>query len=506
MIVIFDFGSQTTHLIGRRLRDLGIETKILAPETSISQIRKLKPSGFIFSGGPASVYQKNVPKISAKIFNLSLPILGICYGWQLIAHLLGGKVVAGCKEYGPSQLSLASKKQPSKLFWGLPRSFKIWLSHGDTVVKLPPGFICLGKTASVSSAAADFKREIYGLQFHPEVEHTQFGKRILENFAQRICGLKIKRRRLRLAGLVQEIREKVGGAKAVGAVSGGTESTIAAFLCIKAIGKNFIPVYVDSDLMRRGTREFVKKIFVSFGVQPRIVKASAVFLEKLAGVSDPEEKRVVIGNLYFDLIKKEVEKIKGIRFFVQGTVYSDIIESKGTEKADKIKSHHNVSGLPAELGLQLLEPLREFYTDEVRKIGKKLGLPDEIIYRQPFPGPGQAIRILGEVTQERLAKQQQADQIVLEELRQAGWLKRVFQSFPIMTGIKSTAVKGDSRFFGEVVALRIYFSQDRMTADWADLPRSLLQRISSRIVNEVPGISRVVYDITTKPPATMEWE
>lgn len=505
LITIFDFGSQTCHLIGRRLRDLGIEVNILDPETPLDRVKELKPAGIIFSGGPASVYGKDIPSIDLRIFKLGIPILGICYGWQLTAHLFCGKVKSGLKEYGPGKLKI--KKLKLEILDGVPRTSTVWLSHGDTVIKLPKGFEILASSKDVKAAfVADLKKEIYGVQFHPEVEHTQYGRKILANFAQKICGLKIKRRKILVTKIIQEIKEKVGNYKVVGAVSGGTESTIAASLCIKAIGKNFIPVYVNSRLMRQGTQEFVKKIFGQFGVRLKIIEANRVFLKKLNGVTDPEKKRMIIGHLYYYFIRKEIEKIKEVKFFLQGTVYSDVIESKGTVKADKIKSHHNVGGLPKELDLQLLEPLREFYTDEVWEIGRQLRLPEEIIYKQPFPGPGQAIRIMGEVTEERLGKQNQADQIVLEELKKAGWLEKVFQSFPVLTGVKSTAVKGDSRFFGEVIAVRAYTSKDRMTADWAKIPYEILGKISTRIVNEVPGVSRVVYDITTKPPATMEWE
>lgn len=505
MILILDFGSQTTHLIGRRLKELGFRAKIIDPETSLEEIKELNPRGLILSGGPASVYQKGAPTLDKKILNLGVPLLGICYGHQLLAYLLGGKVKKGrIKEYGPATLVI---KGSCPLLSGLPSHCRVWMSHQDKVEEPPPGFLFVAETKTTRGAVmADEKRKIFGLQFHPEVKHTEGGRLVLQNFVQKICGLRFKKRKILIKKIIKEIKEKVGRDKVVGAVSGGTESTIAAVLTIKAVGRNFIPVYVESLLMRRGTKDFVKKIFTRFGVRPKIIEANQIFLEKLKGVKDPEKKRVIIGNLYYRLIKKRVEKIKGVRFFLQGTVYSDIIESRGSKRADKIKSHHNVLGLPEELGLRLLEPLKRFYTDEVRGIGKKLGLPEEVIFRQPFPGPGQAIRIIGEVTRKRLEKQHQADQIVLEELKKAGYLKKIFQSFPVLTGIKSTAVKGDARVFAEVVALRIYTSEDRMTADWARLPYALLQKIASRIVNEVDGVSRVVYDITTKPPATMEWE
>lgn len=505
MILILDFGSQTTHLIGRKIKELGVEVQILGPEIPVGKIRKINPAGIILSGGPASVYEKGSPHPNKEIFDLGIPLLGICYGLQLIAYHFGGRVIPGkIKEYGPATLVINNR---SKILTGLSPHSQVWMSHGDEVENPPPGFSFVAETGTTKAAVmTDEKRGIFGLQFHPEVEHTEHGRLILRNFVQKICGLRLKKRKVIIEKIIQEIKKKVGENKVVGAVSGGTESTIASILCFKAIGKNFLPVYVNSKLMRKGTREFVKEIFTQFGINLKIIETNKIFLEKLKRVTNPEKKRTVIGNLYYRLIKKEVENIKEVKFFLQGTVYSDVIESKGTDKADKIKSHHNVGGLPTELGLELLEPLREFYTDEVRKIGKKLRLSEEIIYRQPFPGPGQAIRIIGKVTAQRLRKQSLADQIVLEELKKAGWLKKVFQSFPVLTGVKSTAIKGDARVFTEVVALRIYVSQDRMTADWVKLPYQVLQKISSRIVNEVPGVSRVVYDITTKPPATMEWE
>jgi len=504
-ILLVDFGSQTCHLISRRFRELGIKVKIVDPEISLAAIKEISPVAIIFSGGPASVYVKDAPKITSQVFNLKIPILGICYGWQLIAYLLGGSVASGKKEYGPQELRI--KNLELRIMKNLPKQFTVWLSHGDTVVKLPPGFEILGSTKDVKTTfTGDKKRKIYGLQFHPEVEHTEFGQQILKNFLT-ICGLKIKPHNLNLEKIISEIKKTVGKAKVIAAVSGGVDSTTAASLIVKAIGKNFIPVYIDNGLMRKGTKEEIKNIFKKiFKIKPIIVEAQELFLGKLKGVVNPEEKRKIIGKLYIDLFEKEAKKIKGAKFLAQGTIYSDVIESKGANKAAKIKSHHNVGGLPKKLGLKLLEPLRLFYKDEVRQIAKKLDLPASIINKQPFPGPGQAIRIIGEVTAERLAKQHQADKIVLEELKKVDLLEKVFQSFPIMTGIKSTAVKGDNRLYGEVVALRVYESLDVMTASWVKLPYEVLQKISSRIVNEISGISRVVYDITTKPPATMEWE
>lgn len=504
-ILLFDFGSQTCHLIARRIKDLGIEVKIVDPEISLKEIKKLKPAGIIFSGGPANISDKDVLKVNKNIFKLKIPILGICYGWQLIAHLLGGKVKSSYKEYGPANLKI-NVTEP--LFSEVESYTQIWLSHGDTVIKIPQDFKLLAETNNIKTAAAgDLKRKIFGVQFHPEVEHTVYGKQILKNFVEKVCRLKTKKRRVYIKKLIGEIKEKVGKDKVICAISGGVDSTVTAVLIGKAIGKKLYPVYIDSGLMRLGTKKEVKDIFKRIvKIKPIIVEVEKIFLRKLKGVTNPEEKRKIIGNLYIKLFNKEAKKIKKVKYLAQGTIYSDVIESQGTKKASKIKSHHNVAGLPEKMGLKLIEPLRYFYKDEVRLIAKRLGLPSSIVLKQPFPGPGQAIRIIGEVTKERLQKQQQADQIVLEELKKSRWLKKVFQSFPVLTDIKSTAVKGDSRFYGQVVGLRIYDSSDIMTTTWSRLPYYLLQRISSRIVNEVPGISRVVYDITTKPPATMEWE
>lgn len=505
MIVIIDFGSQTAHLIGRRLRDHGIKIAIIEPEDALTEIKKLKPKGIIFSGGPASVYQKGAPTIDKKIFSLNIPILGICYGWQLTAHLLGGEVKGSHKEYGPANLRV---EHEAPLLQGIESYSQVWVSHGDTVLSLPKGFELLGETDSVKLAAvANFSKKIYGVQFHPEVEHTVFGQEVLRNFANLICGLPIKKQEISTQSIVDVLKTQIGLEKVICAVSGGVDSTVAAVLLGKAIGKNLYPVYIESGLMRYGTKEEVRDIFKKHvGIEPIIVEAKELFLKKLKGITEPEQKRKIIGKLYIDLFEKEAKKIKNISYLAQGTIYSDVIESKGTKHADKIKSHHNVGGLPEEMNLKLVEPLRNFYKDEVRTIGKLLGLPDDVVHKQVFPGPGQAIRVIGEVTKERLDRQQQADSIVVEEIRKANLYGKVYMSFAILTDTKSTAVKGDERQFLEVMAVRIIESKDVMTTNWARIPYDILQKISSRIVNEVPSISRVVYDITTKPPATMEWE
>lgn len=512
MIILVDFGSQTCHLIGRRLRDHGVDVTIIQPEDALKVIMDSRirgndggVAGIILSGGPASVYADGAPSIDKKIFTLGIPILGICYGWQLTAHLLGGKVVSSHKEYGPANLIIINE---GIILSGVENNSIVWVSHGDTVVNIPKGFKILGETEDVKAAAvADLERKIFGLQFHPEVDHTVFGNEILINFAQNICGLRISKQSINIDEIIENIKRKVRDDKVICAVSGGVDSTVAATLIGKAIGKNLYPIYIESGLMRIGTREEVLQIFQKhLGITPIIVEAKREFLSVLKGITDPEEKRKTIGRLYIKIFEKEARKLKGVKFLAQGTIYSDVIESKGTKKADKIKSHHNVGGLPDEMNLELLEPLRDFYKDEVRLIGEKLGLPKEVVYKQVFPGPGQAIRIIGEVSEERLNRQQQADAIVVQEIKKAGFYYKVYMSFAILTDTKSTAVKGDERAHLEVMAIRIIESKDVMTTVWSKIPYDLLQKISSRIVNEVPGISRVVYDITTKPPATMEWE
>lgn len=508
MILIVDFGSQTTHLIQRRIMDFGVDALIIHPEEILETLKLKKPQGIILSGGPSSVYSKNAPNISPKIFHLNIPMLGICYGFQLAAKILGGNVIAGRKEYGPAHLEVGNLKL--EITKNIPKRFLVWMSHGDEVVKLPEGFDVIGSTEHVPFAfVQNFKSNIIGVQFHPEVDHTEFGDEILKNFLE-ICGREITSKEIDVLKIENEIKNIVGNNIVIGAVSGGVDSTVAAALTANAIGKQFIPVYVNNGLMREDTTKFVETIFKKIGIKPIIVHCEKEMLSRLKGIEDPEKKRKVIGNFYIELfeleMKKLIQKGKNVEFLLQGTIYSDVIESKGTKHASKIKSHHNVGGLPKNMKLKLLEPLKHFYKDEVRLIGKKINLPDEFIHRQTFPGPGYAVRIRGEVTKNRLEQEKTADKIIIEELEKNNLLDKVFMSFPVMSGALSTAVKGDGRYFGEVVAIRIVESRDIMTSTWAKIPYEVLQKISSRIVNEVPGISRVVYDITTKPPATMEWE
>ena len=508
MILVVDFGGQTAHLIVRRLRALGSPAKMIIPEDALEAMKEEKPEGIVLSGGPLSVYEPGAPTVDKKIFELGIPILGICYGFQLAAHLLGGKVIAGRKEYGPA--SFAVLDDTSKILKGIVKDITVWMSHGDEIVEIPHGFTLIGSTPHVPNTAAEYaERKIYMIQFHPEVEHTEYGSQLLQNFIE-ICGISNKPYVIEASVLIQQICKTVGVQHVIGAISGGVDSTVAGTLVAKAIGKQFTPIFVDNGLMRDDAVLTVNKVFKQFGISPIVVDVRNEMLRRLQGITDSEEKRKVIGKFYIEVFEEEMQKLlqkdKDVAFLLQGTIYSDVIESQGTKYASKIKSHHNVGGLPEQMKLTLLEPLRELYKDEVRSLGRSIGLPEEYIMKQPFPGPGFAVRIRGEVTAARLAQEKQADSIVLEELERSGWLESVFISFPVLTGSYSTATKGDGKFFGEVIALRVVESTDIMTATWAKLPYDLLQKISSRIVNEVPNISRVVYDITTKPPATMEWE
>ncbi len=505
MIVVVDFGSQTAHLIGRRLRQLGVSVSYINPEDALPFIKEKQPKGIILSGGPNDISHDASLSMDKRVFSLGIPVLGICYGWQLIAYLLGGAVKHSKKEFGPEEIIFDS--QPS--IFSLPKKkFSAIMSHGDTVTVLPKGFTAVGHTKQVDYAAViNEKKKIFGIQFHPEAQHTECGLDLLKNFAVMVCKETLSPLTLDPNESIAAIKKTVGDNKVICAVSGGVDSTVTAFLIGKAIGKNLIPVYVDSGLMRPGTDTRVKYIFTKLiSANLEIVDAKNKFLSALKGITDPEEKRKTIGKLYIDIFTDVAKKHSDAAFLAQGTIYSDVIESKGSKHASKIKSHHNVGGLPADLRFRLLEPVREFYKDEVRELGRLAGLPNDVVAQQPWPGPGYAINIRGEVTDKRLEQIKIADAIVVDEMKSAGLYDRVFECWAVMTGAYSTAVKGDGRVFAEVVAVRSIDSIDVMTAQWTKIPYDVLARISSRIVNEVPNISRVVYDITTKPPATMRWE
>ncbi len=505
MILIIDFGSQTAHLIGRRLRQLGVQSEYSYPEEALAKIKEINPTGIIFSGGPASVYEEGAPTIDKKIFSLKIPILGICYGWQLMAHLIGGEVKSAMHEYGPELLTVVKKESILVLS---EDTYKVIVSHGDSVTKLPPGFHVVGSSTNVPfTAVVNDSQKLYGVQFHPEANHTECGMDVLKNFVTTICHESLQPLELNPQKIIDEIKKTVGDKKVIMAVSGGVDSSVAAYFIGKAIGKNLIPVYVESGLMRPETDKRVEYIFSKLiQADLNIVHAKERYLQALKGITDPETKRKTIGKLYVDVFQEIADRYPDAAFLGQGTIYSDVIESKGSNHASHIKSHHNVGGLPKELKLRLIEPLRTFYKDEVRELGRKAGLPEDVVMQQPFPGPGFGVRIRGEITEQRLNQVIQADAIVLEEIKKAGLYESVFQCFAVMTGAYSTAVKGDGRVFAEVVGIRAYESNDIMTSQWAHIPYQVLGKISSRIVNEVPNVSRVVYDITTKPPATMEWE
>jgi len=505
-IVVINFGSQYVQLIARRVRELNVYSEILPWDTPIEEILKREPKGVIFSGGPASVYAKDAPLPSEEIYKTGLPILGICYGLQVLAHQLGGKVAPADKhEYGRATLKVLKE---DKMFKGLPREFQVWMSHADKVVELPEGFETLAVSDNAPHAAvADLNRNYYGVQFHPEVTHTQYGTDIIANFIFEVCKAE---KNWFMENFVEEqikkIRETVGNKKVIAALSGGVDSTVAAVLTYKAIGEQLIPIFIDHGLLREGEREEVERALKGLGLPLRVIDASEIFLSRLEGVEDPEEKRKIIGHTFIEVFEKEAKKYPDVEFLLQGTLYPDVIESAGVKGAAKIKSHHNVGGLPERMNLKLLEPLRELFKDEVRRLGKILGIPDEILQRHPFPGPGLAIRILGPVTRDDLNLLRKADKIFIEELKRWGLYNKVWQAFAVLLPVKTVGVMGDVRTYERVVALRAVDSSDGMTADWSRLPYDFLDHVMRRIINEVRGINRVVYDITSKPPGTIEWE
>jgi GMP synthase (glutamine-hydrolysing) len=511
-ILILDFGGQYTQLIARRLRELGVYCEIQSCTASREQIRAFRPRGIVLSGGPASVLAEGSPRPDRAVYELGVPVLGICYGLQLFAHELGGRVAgAAHREFGPASIDV---KQSSALFQGLPSRLDVWMSHGDRVEALPPGFEPVASTPSSPFAAIeDPRRRFFAVQFHPEVVHTPRGAEVLRNFAYGVCGCSGSWSMRAYAEVaVEQIRAQVQGGHAICALSGGVDSAVAALLVHRAIGDRLRCIFVDNGLLRAQEREQVEEVFGrSFHLPLVTVDARARFLGKLAGVVDPEAKRKIIGREFIAVFEEEVERLAAggerAEFLVQGTLYPDVIESvsfKGPSAT--IKSHHNVGGLPEVMKLALIEPLRELFKDEVRRLGLELDLPQEIIHRQPFPGPGLAIRVLGTITEERLAVLRRADTIVQEEVRAAGLYEKLWQAFAVLLPVRSVGVMGDERTYESTCAIRAVESTDGMTGDWARLPYDLLARLSSRIINEVRGINRVVYDISSKPPATIEWE
>ncbi len=514
-IVILDFGSQYTQLIARRIREFNVFSVVLPCTAPIERITALSPKGLVLSGGPSSVYDADAPAADPAVLALGVPVLGICYGLQFITHHLGGKVVpAGAREYGHAEVTIAAE---TPLFHGLPRTLNVWMSHGDHAETLPPGFRLTARTNNAVAGIENADRKIHAVQFHPEVAHTPQGMELLKNFAIDICGAKPDWTPEHfIQSTIERVKAQVGDGHAICGLSGGVDSSVAAVLVAKAIGDRLTCIFVNNGVLRKDEFAKVQKTMrEQLGLNVVSVDASERFLTRLAGVTDPEQKRKAIGNEFIAVFDDEAKKIfeaekhvgEEVAWLVQGTLYPDVIESSSVHgPSHTIKSHHNVGGLPADMKLKLIEPLRDLFKDEVRRIGRDLGMPDEIIERQPFPGPGLAVRILGEVTAERVAILQEADEIVVDEIKRAGLYRKVWQSFAVLLPVKSVGVMGDQRTYANTCVIRAVESEDGMTADWAPLPYDLLRTISSRIVSEVRGINRVVYDITSKPPGTIEWE
>ncbi len=508
-ILIFDFGAQYVQLIARRVREHNVFSQIVRFDIPAQRVKELNPKGIILSGGPASVYEEGAPHPDPKIYDLNIPILGICYGLQLAAQALGGHVKPGqSREFGRAICRIAG---PDSILAGVPPETEVWMSHGDQVDRVGSDFVPLASTETCPLAVVKHKtRPLFGLQFHPEVSHTPYGGRILRNFLYDICGCRgLWRMSAFVERTVAELRQRIGSHRVICGLSGGVDSSVVAALLIKAVGPQVACIFVDNGLLRTGEVEAVTKTFRDhFHADLHAVNAQDRFLAPLAGLSDPQEKRRIIGHVFIDVFKAEAQRIQGAKFLAQGTLYPDVIESGGAVDGPthNIKTHHNVGGLPKELGFELIEPLKDLFKDEVRKLGLELGLPELIVWRHPFPGPGLAVRCLGPVSRERLDVLRNADAILLEELKKTGWYRQTAQAFCVLLPVQSVGVMGDGRTYENVVAVRAVQTEDFMTADWAHLPYDLLARISTRIINEVKGVNRVVYDISSKPPATIEWE
>jgi GMP synthase (glutamine-hydrolysing) len=507
-VLILDFGSQFTQLIARRVRENRVYCEVHPFDLPVAEIRRRRPLGVILSGGPQSVYEAGAPGATPELFQLGVPVLGICYGMQVMAHQLGGGVEGSDRrEYGRAEISVV---EPGRLFEGLAARETVWMSHGDRIRGLPPGFRLTATTENAPVVAfEDAGRGLYGIQFHPEVSHTVSGGELLRNFLFGVCGA---RGDWKMSSYVEEavatIRERVGEGRVICALSGGVDSSVVAALLQRAVGERSTAIFVDNGVLRKDeAAQVLHSLRDGLGIPILAVDARQRFLAELAGVEDPETKRRTIGRVFIDVFKDEAKRIRDVGYLAQGTLYPDVIESVSVKGPSAvIKTHHNVGGLPAELGFELIEPLRNLFKDEVRQLGRELGLPEQILARHPFPGPGLAVRILGEVTPERVALLQEADAIFLEELRESGWYEKVSQAFAVLLPVKSVGVMGDFRTYESVIALRSVDTHDFMTADWSHLPYDLLGRVANRIVNEVKGVNRVVYDVTSKPPATIEWE
>ena len=511
-IVVLDFGAQYSQLIARRIREQSVFSVVLPCTASLDEIRGYSPAGIVLSGGPCSVYDADAPPADDRVLHLGLPVLGICYGLQFMVYKLGGKVRAADKrEYGHAQVDVLNGSSP--LFKGLRSPLPVWMSHGDEALELPPGFELIGKTANAVAAIQNPAEKYYAVQFHPEVHHTPQGTEILRNFVFDVCGVKPNwTPRSFIDETVASVRQTVGKGRVICGLSGGVDSSVAAELVHRAVGDQLTCIFVNNGVLRKN--EFInvqKNLRDKLGLNIDAVDAGERFLSKLAGVTDPEKKRKIIGNEFIAVFEEEAHRIEQmhgkVEWLVQGTLYPDVIESRSVRGPSQvIKSHHNVGGLPEKMKLRLIEPLKELFKDEVRQIGRDLGMPEEILQRQPFPGPGLAVRILGEVTAERVALLQNADDIVVSEIKRAGLYNKVWQSFAVLLPVMSVGVMGDMRTYAYTCAIRAVHSEDGMTADWVPLPHEVLKTISSRIVNEVKGINRVVYDVTSKPPGTIEWE